>query len=97
MREQLARLLESGEQPNVTIRVVCKGRRLHQGLEGPFEIMLFSGERSMAYTEAAVGWRLVSNPTDVGSFALCHGLLGSVALTREDSRTLIRAYKEKMT
>jgi transcriptional regulator with XRE-family HTH domain len=97
MREQLARLLELGERPNITIRVVRKGKRLHQGLEGPFKIMLFSGELPMAYTEAAVGWRLVSNPTDVDSFALRHDLLGSIALTREDSRTLIREYMEKMT
>ncbi|MEO3782864.1 DUF5753 domain-containing protein [Actinocorallia sp. B10E7] len=97
MREQLAHLVELGELPNIVIRVVRKGKCLHQGLEGPFKIMLFSGELPMAYTEAAVGWRLVSNPADVDSFVLRHENLGSIALPREESRALIREYMEKMT
>jgi hypothetical protein len=58
-RGQLAKLLEAADHPNVIIRVVPLSSGLHIGLNGPFEI-LATPSGDIAYTDAAIGGRLVT-------------------------------------
>ncbi len=97
MRAQLVHLLGLSERNNICLRVIRKGSRLHRGLEGRFRIMSFSaGIPSMAYTEAALGWRLVSDVAEVDLFALRYERLGQLALPEDDTSDLIREHLEKM-
>ncbi|MDX6739204.1 DUF5753 domain-containing protein [Actinocorallia sp. A-T 12471] len=96
MRGQLAHLLELTELPNVTIRVVPQDVPLHQGLDGAFKIFKFTGALPLGYTEAAFGWRLVSDPSEVDLFALRWERLSALALPVSASKATIREHMETM-
>ncbi|GAB2857716.1 helix-turn-helix transcriptional regulator [Actinocorallia aurea] len=94
MRAQLKRLLELSELDTIGLRVLPRGR-FHAGLDGSFELMQFGdGSHPMAYTEAAFGWRLVSDVAEVESFALRYDRLGNFALPEDQTRDLIHKLME---
>ncbi len=95
MHAQLDRLLEFSKRDNIGLRAIRRGR-FHSGLDGPFEIMSFAaGVPSMAYTEAAQGWRLISDVAEVDLFALRYERLSQLALPEHETRDFIRKYLEK--
>lgn len=96
MRAQLALLTELSELPNVSVRILRRGPRLHPGLEGSFQLMIATG-RTVAYNEAAFGWRTVTDPLAVESFTLRYDQLGELAIPADDSTALIRHKMERMT
>ncbi|MCD0449221.1 DUF5753 domain-containing protein [Actinocorallia sp. API 0066] len=96
MRAQLARLLEVSELPNVGIGIVPKNGVMHQGYQGQFKIMMFTGELPIVSAEAAIGGRLISDPQLVSPFVRRHEILGYKALAENDSRALIHEYMEKL-
>ncbi|SFP75389.1 Helix-turn-helix domain-containing protein [Amycolatopsis arida] len=51
MRRQLRHLIDMAERPNITIRVVPLSAGAHAGLRGPFAILDFEEEPSIAYVE----------------------------------------------
>jgi transcriptional regulator with XRE-family HTH domain len=95
MRAQLARLLELGELPNISIRVVPRSAGAHVGLDGAFKIMTVE-EGDVAYTEAHGGGRLVLSVQEVRSFIVRYDRIGVKALHEEASRDLIREIMEDM-
>ncbi|MFI0454389.1 Scr1 family TA system antitoxin-like transcriptional regulator [Actinomadura sp. 6N118] len=84
MREQLTRLLEVAEQPDVILRVVHKSAGGHPGLGGAFQIMTVEGA-DLVYTEALGGGRLVEGGSEVQAFARRFGRIGAQALTESAS------------
>ncbi|MCO6006653.1 helix-turn-helix transcriptional regulator [Actinoallomurus purpureus] len=95
MRNQLARLLEASELPDVGIRVVPRSAGAHYGLDGSFKIM--SGPSGdVAYTESPGGGRLVPSADEVRSYLLRYDRIGQQALPEDQSRELIKRVMETM-
>jgi hypothetical protein len=93
MREQLARLLEVSELPNVVLRVVPRTAGAHLGLYGTFKIMKV-GTTKLVYTEAMGGGRLVQGSSEAETFEEWYDRIGAVALPIDSSRRLIAGLME---
>ncbi|MGI5166380.1 Scr1 family TA system antitoxin-like transcriptional regulator [Spirillospora sp. CA-253888] len=88
MRDQLARLREAIELPQVMIRIVPQSAGYHLGLEGSFNsLTLESGE--LAFVEAPGGGRLIQGNTEVREFGIRWDRIGACALPWESSRDLV--------
>ncbi|GAA4631945.1 hypothetical protein GCM10023196_063330 [Actinoallomurus vinaceus] len=96
MREQLARLLEVSEQPDVVVRVYPRSAGYYLGLTGAFKIMSCDPEGDIAYTEAAEGGRLVLDGPGVRRFVVRFDEIGADCLSRSASRDLIKRVMEEM-
>ncbi|GAA4241791.1 helix-turn-helix transcriptional regulator [Actinomadura meridiana] len=88
MRAQLRRLLELGERPNVSIRVIARSVGWHVGLAGPFQVMSLE-RKEVAYTGAFHGGRLVQDAAEVREIAIDFELIGAKASSEGESRALI--------
>lgn len=65
MREQLQHLLDAGQRPGVTIRVVPGRAGAHPGLQGPFNLLTLSGASGdVLYRESFTGDRLTRAEDD---------------------------------
>ncbi|TDC64894.1 XRE family transcriptional regulator [Actinomadura sp. GC306] len=93
MRGQLARLLELGEQPNISVRIVPQRAGAHVGRDGSFKIMTVDGSDSV-YVEASFGGRLVVDVTDVRSYRANFDRISDRALPVDASAELIQQVME---
>lgn len=95
MREQLQRLLDEGEKPYVSFRVVPGSAGLHVGVDGSFEI-LYSDRQDVAFAEAQLRGRLVIPDAEVRTLEIRYDQIGAHALPETLSRDLIRQHMEDM-
>ncbi|GAA4075912.1 helix-turn-helix transcriptional regulator [Actinomadura miaoliensis] len=93
MREQLARLLELGDSPNVTVRVLERSVGAHVGMDGSFTLLSFDG-RDIAFATAPERGRLIVVPTDVQQFQVRYDRIANLAANRSASRALIEQAME---
>ena len=93
-REQIAKILDLTERPNIIIRVSSLDAGLHVGLNGPFEL-LSTRSGDVAYTDAAVGGRLVVEEEGVRSCQLAFDQIGADALSRNATKELLRRMQEE--
>ncbi|QFG26288.1 helix-turn-helix transcriptional regulator [Actinomadura sp. WMMB 499] len=95
MREQLARLVELSQLPNVTLRIVPNTAGANAGLDGPFKIIKVK-EGLVGYVEAPTGGRLVADASEVDGLVDRFDRIGAVALPVDSSRSLIEQLRETM-
>ncbi|WP_146778949.1 helix-turn-helix domain-containing protein [Actinomadura craniellae] len=96
MREQLARLVELAQQPNITIRIVPRSVGAHVGRDGSFKIMTVDGS-DVVYTQAPGGGRLVQDATEIPSYRVWFDLIGDVALPKDASLRLLKEAMERFS
>ncbi|GLY86516.1 helix-turn-helix domain-containing protein [Actinoallomurus iriomotensis] len=96
MRAQLAYLLEAGERPNVSIRVVPIDVGEHLGLDGSFEVIETEND-TVAYLEAQGGGRLDRGTKGVERMMVNYDRIGDQALPVNLSRRLMETAMEAMT
>ncbi|MFD7237518.1 helix-turn-helix domain-containing protein [Streptomyces syringium] len=97
MAGQLAHLLEVGELPNVTIKVVPFSAGLHLGvMSGPFGILRFpvtgdgsESEPPTVYADGYTGDLYLDKPGEVARYDAAFKNIWATALTEQDSRRLI--------
>lgn len=90
MIEQLNHLLEMGTHDNVTLQVVPFGVGSYGTMAGSFMIIGYSGDDPPAvYLEHAAGGVWVEDEDDVGRFGAMFDEIAAMALTSENSRSLI--------
>jgi hypothetical protein len=94
VREQLARLLELAQLPNIRIRIMPRSVGAHVGRNGSFKIMTVAGGDQI-YTEASEGGRLSADGTDVRLFRTHFTRIGDDALPVGDSLKLIQQTMER--
>jgi transcriptional regulator with XRE-family HTH domain len=94
MREQLRRLLEVSALPGVTLRVAPRRMGYHPGLAGAFKVMECVPEGDVTYTEASEGGRVVLDGGDVQKFVVRFEEIGADAMSRPESRDLIKRVME---
>ncbi|MWA01926.1 hypothetical protein F8568_016410 [Actinomadura sp. LD22] len=93
MKAQLQRLLELGERPSVSIRVIARSAGWHFGLNGPFQIMSLE-RKDVAYIGAFRGGRLAQDAAEVREMAVDFELIGAKASSEGESRALIEQLME---
>jgi transcriptional regulator with XRE-family HTH domain len=93
MQEQLAKLLEVAELPNVFLRVVPNSAGANPGLDGSFKIIKVK-EGQVGYVDAQHGGRLVADPAEVERFGVKFDHVGTIALPVDASRALIKHLME---
>jgi DNA-binding XRE family transcriptional regulator len=95
MRDQLTQFLELSSLPNIMVRVVPGSVGYHVGLDGAFKIMTVDGT-DIVFTEAGGGGRLVMDAAEVREFGIAFDRVGSDALSRTSTRSLIEQARESL-
>ncbi|MCW2947170.1 MAG: transcriptional regulator, family, partial [Actinoallomurus sp.] len=96
MSGQLGRLLDVSALPHVMLRIVPKSAGYHVGLEGAFKVLTV-GSIDVAYTDAGGGGRLIMDAAEVRAFGIRFDRVGTDALSRSSTRTLIEQVRESLT
>jgi transcriptional regulator with XRE-family HTH domain len=96
MRAQLARLLEVGELPNVSVRILEKAARAHVGLDGSCILLTVNG-KDIAFADAPQRGRIIREVHDVEDFAVRFDRIGDIAAPAGPSRALIERAMESYT
>lgn len=90
-REQLRRLLEVGELPNVEVQVIPFSSGPHASLDGAFGILTFPDARDQAvvHLETLVGSLFLEETREVDRYSLVFDHLRASALGRPETTALI--------
>ena len=97
MKEQLARLLDVGEQGHVFVQVVPFTAGEYPGLDGNLAMLGLPDGRDVAYVESHAGTAvLIHAPEQVMICSLGFDAMRSVALSPKESARLIRAAMEEL-
>ncbi|MFJ2629223.1 helix-turn-helix domain-containing protein [Streptomyces sp. NPDC087532] len=93
MRQQLHRILDLAERPNITVQILPFSAGAHPAMNGPFTIWGFDDDTvgDLAFLENLVDGGVVTNAELVGPFIGAFGQLERLAATEGDSVTAIRA------
>jgi transcriptional regulator with XRE-family HTH domain len=91
MQAQLQHILETAEEPTITIQVLPTARGAHAGLDGSFSLFEFPepGDLDVAYVGGQAGTVFVEKIEDVRRFATRFDHLRAAALDIGDSAELI--------
>ena len=96
MRAQLDWLITMSQRPNVTIRVIPYSAGAHPAMGSTFNILEFGGAvPTVVYVEGLVGWIYVERPQDVARYRQIFEHLRTVALTPQESGTLLQQISAK--
>jgi transcriptional regulator with XRE-family HTH domain len=96
MREQLRRLLDTAELPNVTIQVMPLNATPHPGTAGPFSLIGFPGPvPDVVLLENLIGASYVEDADGVKTFAGAFERIVATALSTDDSLALIARMEEE--
>jgi transcriptional regulator with XRE-family HTH domain len=97
MRDQLRKLLDETEAPNITVQILPRDTGGSPGLEGPFSIFTLPDPiPDIGYTEGPAGMVYIENREHVHMFTRRFRILSELALAPADSASVIaesmRAY-----
>jgi len=98
MSEQLSRLIELSDQPNVTVQVIPYSVGAHPAMDSTFNILEFAGSvPSVVYVEGLVGWIYVERPQDIDRYQQVFEHLRKVALSPQESIQLLARLAQDIT
>lgn len=90
MRNQLRRLAESADAPNITIQVLPKSVGASPALEGPFSILTLPDPMpDVGYTEGSGHAAYIEDREAVREYVLRFGMFTEQSLSQADSVRLI--------
>lgn len=97
MRDQIERLVELADRPNVTIQVVPFAAGLHPGTRGSFKV-IESGEPGgdVVFVEGLHGDVIMDEPEEVSSYLKTFERIAASALGAADSAVFLRAAAGEM-
>jgi transcriptional regulator with XRE-family HTH domain len=98
MLEQVNRLIEAVQRPNIVFELIPEDAGAHEGLYGGgFAIADFKDAPSVAYQESAVQGQIVQDPEHVGTLMTRWTTLGTEALPRKASITRLEEAAKSWT
>ncbi|MCP9958016.1 helix-turn-helix domain-containing protein [Streptomyces sudanensis] len=97
MREQLERLLQTAEEPHITIQVLPFDQGEHDAMGGSLTVLTLPDGSEVAYTEGAHQGQLIEETTEVRRFAVAYDRLRAQALPPLMSFDTIRSAMEGYT
>nr|WP_198543153.1 helix-turn-helix transcriptional regulator [Pseudofrankia sp. BMG5.36] len=91
LHAQLTRLLETADQPNVTIQVIPYTVGAHPGMQGSFSIMDFPHrtDPEIIHVDGMAGDLFLDAEADIRRYSLVFDLLRAQALSPDDTAALI--------
>lgn len=89
LRQQLERLLQVAQLPNVELQVMPTDCQEHAGMGGVIEMLRFADGTGVGRCEGAFGSRPVSDPRQMRIIELRYGIIRSQALRPRESLTFI--------
>ncbi|MGH3771257.1 MAG: helix-turn-helix domain-containing protein [Pseudonocardiaceae bacterium] len=90
MHDQMRKLLQATEKPNITVQVLLRDVGGSPGLEGPFTLLTLPAPiPDIGYTECPAGTLYVEDRDRVREWTLRFGILTQRALSRQESAQLI--------
>ncbi len=96
MRDQLRRIVEAAQMPNVTIQVVPFSAGAHPAMESSFDILEFdTAAPSVVYVEGLAGNMYLERPQDITRYEQSFERLRNVALSPKDSIEFIVEIAER--
>ncbi|TQM81389.1 hypothetical protein FHX81_3754 [Saccharothrix saharensis] len=84
-RRQVRHLIDTGERPNVTVRVVPTDAELHGGLSGPFVILKYDDDPSLVLLENKVASLFIDVDDQIEVFEATWAALRRLAYTEEET------------
>lgn len=92
MREQLQRLVELAEQPNITVQVLPFTAGAHPAMINPFNVLLFAADAGdpTIYVEVMGGALYPDRPADVDRYTWAMGRLRELAISPGATLAMIR-------
>ncbi|KUN29255.1 transcriptional regulator [Streptomyces antibioticus] len=97
MREQLRKLAESSEQPNITVQLLPFSLGAHPGLYGPFVILTFPHPTpTLVWLENPRNSVYLESPEDVGNYTDIFDQLRACALGPSETRTRIAQISKEL-
>jgi transcriptional regulator with XRE-family HTH domain len=89
LRRQLEHLLEVAQLRHVTLQVMPTECEEHAGMAGDHRILKLDDGKTLAYTDAQLVNRLISDPRKVQILEMRYGMIRSQALTPRESLAFI--------
>lgn len=90
MRDQLQRMVEAAQLPNVTIQIIPFSAGAHPAMESSFDILEFGTiAPSLVYVEGLIGYMYLERPQDLQRYDLVFERLRDIALNPQESIELI--------
>ncbi|WP_307874802.1 helix-turn-helix domain-containing protein [Frankia nepalensis] len=91
MRSQLEKLLETAEQPHVTVQVIPYAAGAHGGMQGSYILLDFpnSADPAVVYVESMAGDLFLEAEADIRRYSLVFDTLRAQALSPDDTAGLI--------
>ncbi len=90
MRDQLQRMVDAAQLPNVTIQVIPFSAGAHPAMESSFDILGFNAPTpSLVYVEGLIGYMYLERPQDLLRYEEVFERLCDVALSPQESIELI--------
>jgi transcriptional regulator with XRE-family HTH domain len=90
MRDQLKRMVEAAQLPNVKIQIIPFSTGAHPAMESSFDILEFGPVApSLVYVEGLVGNMYLERPQDLQRYELVFERLRDIALSPQESIELI--------
>lgn len=96
MKEQIVRLIEIAEMPNVTLHVVAASKGAYPGLPGAFTILRFDDSPDVVYTEGHVDGNLTEHAATVREHTVRFDLIRGAAMSADESLELLRTVLESL-
>jgi transcriptional regulator with XRE-family HTH domain len=98
MRNQLRRLIEVADKPNVTVEVIPFSAGLHPGMNGPFEIIEFAdpSDSDIVFLESPRGDIVSDDPEETLKYREAFEGLAKAALGPRDSLARIAKIADEM-
>ncbi|MFI9010445.1 helix-turn-helix domain-containing protein [Actinosynnema sp. NPDC053489] len=84
-RRQIRHLIDAGERPNVTVRVIPTDAELHAGLSGPFVILEYDDDPSLVLLENKVSSLFIDEDEQIEVFEATWAALRRLAYTEEET------------
>lgn len=84
-RRQIRHLIDAGERPNITVRVVPTDAELHGGLNGPFVILEYDDDPSLVLLENKVASLFIDEDEQIEVFEATWAALRRLAYTVEET------------
>lgn len=97
MRDQLVRLIEAQDLPNVTIQILPFAAGAHAGMDGTFAILDFpdAEDPDVVYAENATGGLFLEKSDELKKYHSIFDTISSAALTPEESTKMIEMLVEE--
>ncbi|GAA3047187.1 helix-turn-helix domain-containing protein [Actinokineospora globicatena] len=98
MAEQLLKMVQVAELPNVNLQVVPFAAGAHAGMEAPFLILGFPDQidPDVVYVESTANGVYLESPADVHKYSLLFDHLRAAALRPDDSVGLVQRIAEEL-